>query len=96
MGAYYFDSFSRAGFASEAQAVRDAWSAGERERAAAAVSDQMLDSVAVLGTPEQCRSQLAQFRQAGADLPIATFPHGAGTESVRRTIEALAPQAVAR
>ena len=96
MGSYYFDSFSRAGFASEAQAVRDAWSAGERERAAAAVSDQMLDSVAVLGTPEQCRSQLAQFRQAGADLPIATFPHGAGTESVRRTIEALAPQAVAQ
>ncbi len=94
MGSYYFDSFSRAGFASEAQAVRDAWSSGERERAAAAVSDRMLESVAVLGTPEQCRSQLARFRRAGADLPIATFPHGADVAAILRTIKALAPQAV--
>jgi len=93
MGSYYFDSFSRAGFASEAQAVQDAWGSGDRERAAAAVSDRMLESVAVIGTPEQCRSQLAQFRQAGVDLPIATFPHGADVAAILRTIKALAPQA---
>jgi F420-dependent oxidoreductase-like protein len=93
MGSYYFDSFSRAGFAEEAQAVRAAWSAGDRERAAAAVTGRMLESVAVLGTPEQCRSQLEQFRQAGADLPIATFPHGTDVAVVRRTLEALAPEA---
>ena len=82
-----------AGFAVEAQAVRDAWNSGERERAAAAVSDQMLESMAVLGTPEQCRGQLAQFRRAGSDIPIATFPHGTGMAAIHRTIEALAPEA---
>ena len=96
MGSYYFDSFSRAGFASEAQAVRDAWTSGDRERAATMVSDQMLESVAVLGTPEQCRSQLAQFREAGADLPIATFPRGSDIDAVLRTIKALAPPASGR
>jgi len=96
MGSYYFDSFSRAGFATEAQVVREAWTAGERERAAASVSDQMLESVAVLGTPQQCRDQLADFRKAGADLPIATFPHGTDLAAIRRTIDALAPQADAQ
>ena len=54
MGTFYFESFSRAGFATEAQVVRDAWAAGNRGQAAAAVSDKMLDSVAVLGDPQQC------------------------------------------
>ncbi len=93
MGSYYFDSFSRAGFTSEAQAIREAWKSGDRERAAAAVTDRMLESVAVLGTPEQCRGQLSQFRQAGADLPIVTFPHGTDVAAVHRTLEALAPVA---
>ena len=96
MGSYYFDSFSRAGFAGEAQAVREAWSSGNREQAGAAVSDRMLESVAVLGTPEQCRSQLTKFREAGVDLPIATFPHGTSLDAITRTIQALAPQAGAQ
>ncbi len=93
MGTYYFESFSHAGFATEAQAVQNAWSSGDRERAAAAVSDRMLDSVAMLGTPQQCRDQLARFRQTGADMPIADFPHGTDVAAIRRTMEALSPGA---
>ena len=93
MGSFYFESVSRAGFATEAQAVRDAWSSGNREQAATAVSDRMLESVVVLGDPQQCRNQLAKFRQAGVDMPIANFPHGTDLAAIRRTIVALAPQA---
>ena len=93
MGTFYFESFSRAGFASEAVAVRDAWRARDRERAAAALSDRMLESVAVLGTAQQCRDQLAQFRRAGVDMPIVIFPHGTNLATMHRTVEALAPQA---
>ena len=93
MGTFYFESFSRAGFAIEARAVRDAWSSGNREKAAAALSDGMLESVVVLGDPQQCRDQLAKFRQAGADMPIANFPHGTDLAAIRRTLDALAPQA---
>ena len=91
MGSYYFDTFSRAGFGTEAKAVKDAWESRERDRAAAAISDQMIESVTVLGTPEQCRDQITKFRQSGADLPIATFPHGSELEAIRRTIDALTP-----
>ncbi len=93
MGTFYFESFSRAGFATEAQAARDAWSAGNRERAAAAVSDRMLESVTVSGDAQQCRDQMSKFRQAGIDMPVVTFPHGTELDAIHRTIEALAPQA---
>ncbi|HAA96008.1 MAG TPA: LLM class flavin-dependent oxidoreductase [Dehalococcoidia bacterium] len=93
MGSYYFDSFSRAGFANEAQAVKSAWGSGDRQKAADSVSDKMLESVTVLGTPQQCRDQMAAFRRAGADLPIVNFPRGASLDTARRTIEALAPGA---
>ncbi|MCH9018367.1 MAG: LLM class flavin-dependent oxidoreductase [Chloroflexi bacterium] len=93
MGTFYFESFSRAGFATEAQAIRDAWSSKNREQAAAAVTDQMLESVAVLGDVQQCQDQLAKFRRAGFDIPIVTFPHGMGLDAIRRTISALAPRA---
>ncbi len=92
MGTFYFESISRAGFATEAQAIRDAWNSGNREQAAAGVSDQMLESVMVLGDPPQCRDQLAQVRQAGADMPIVNFAHGTDPAAIRRTIKALAPQ----
>ena len=92
MGSYYFDSFIRAGFAEEAKAVRDAWSSRDREQAANSVTDNMLESVVVLGDPQQCRNQIANFRQAGVDMPVMTFPHGASPETINRTIKALAPQ----
>ena len=93
MGTFYFESFSRAGFATEAQAIREAWNSKNRDQAAAAVSDRMLESVTVLGDAQQCRDQMAKFRQAGVDLPVATFPHGTELDAIHRTIDALAPQA---
>jgi len=93
MGTFYFESFSRAGFATEAQAIREAWNSKNRDQAAAAVSDRMLESVTVLGDAQQCRDQMAKFRQAGVDIPVATFAHGTELDAIHRTIDALAPQA---
>ena len=53
----------------------------------------MIESVVVLGDAQQCRDQLAQFRQAGADMPIVNFAHGTDLEAIHRTMTALAPQA---
>ena len=93
MGSYYFDSFSRAGFKAEATAVRDAWASRDREQAANAVSDRMLESVVVLGDAQQCQDQIAGFRKTGVDMPVATFPYGMELSAIHRTISALAPQA---
>ena len=96
MGTFYFESFRRAGFAAEAEGIKEAWSSGNRDQAAATVSDRMLESVVVLGDPQQCRDQMAKFRQAGVDMPIVNFPHGADQAAIRRTLDALAPEAGGR
>jgi len=92
MGTFYFDSVSRAGFGTEALKIREAWASGNREQAAGAVSDKMLESIVVLGGAQQCRDQIDKFRQAGVDLPIINFPHGTELETINRTMTALAPQ----
>ena len=93
MGTFYFESFSRAGFANESQKIRGAWNSRDREKAAAAVTDRMLESVAVLGDAQQCRDQMTKFRQAGVDIPVVIFTHGADVDAINRTIKGLAPQA---
>ena len=91
MGQYYYNLFCRFGYRAEADAVRLAWSEGDRSRAAAAISDQMLENITVLGDAETCRSKLRRFREMGADMPVVAFPHGANRSSIAKTLRALAP-----
>ena len=92
MGTFYFDSVSRAGFNTEAKAIKNSWESGNREQAARDVSDRMLQSIVVLGDAQQCRDQINAFRKAGVDLPIINFPHGTELPTISRTIAALAPK----
>ena len=93
MGQYYYNLFSRSGFQTEADAVRAAWSAGDRTKATAAVSEDMLENITIIGDAASCRAKLDRFRSAGADMPVVAFPHGASTDGIKHTLEALAPNA---
>ena len=95
MGRYYYDLFCRSGFQTEADAVREAWAARDRSKAAGAVSDQMLDGISILGDAATCRSRLDRLRKSGADMPVVAFPHGSSMEGIKRTLEALAPASAA-
>jgi 5,10-methylenetetrahydromethanopterin reductase len=44
--------------------------------AAHLVDDALIDGLAVAGTPEHCRGQLARWARAGLDAPIAVVPPG--------------------
>ena len=91
MGTYYYDLFCRSGFQTEADAVREAWADRDREKAARAVSDEMLEGIAILGDAATCRGRLERLRKSGADMPVVAFPHGSSIEGIKRTLEALAP-----
>jgi alkanesulfonate monooxygenase SsuD/methylene tetrahydromethanopterin reductase-like flavin-dependent oxidoreductase (luciferase family) len=93
MGSYYYNLFCRFGYRSEADKVREAWTDRRRDQAAAAITDEMLENITVLGDADTCRAKLEQFRSQGADMPVVAFPHGASPAAVRRTLEALAPRA---
>ena len=91
MGEYYYNLFSRSGFQAEADAVREAWSAGDRGKAAATIPDELLENITIIGDAATCLSRMERFRRAGADMPVVAFPHGSTLEGMRRTMEVLAP-----
>ena len=63
--------------------MHDAWAAGDRRGAAAAIPDAVLDDLVVHGAPEACRDQLARFTANGVTtlvleaLPGVVEPLGA-------------------
>jgi alkanesulfonate monooxygenase SsuD/methylene tetrahydromethanopterin reductase-like flavin-dependent oxidoreductase (luciferase family) len=70
MGVFYYKMLQRMGFEREVAAIRAAWDRRDPSGAAAAVSDEMLEATAVVGSPEECREKLGEWRALGGDLPI--------------------------
>lgn len=69
----YARSFTQAGFGPAVQAIRAAHLAGDRASALAAVSDDMLDAINVVGDQALVASTISAYRRAGVDVPVV-FP----------------------
>lgn len=92
MGTYYRDALARQGFEERATAVHDAWQRGDREAALAAFDDDLLDRLAVCGTPAEAEAALDRFAAVdGLDAAAVSFPRGAELDEIHETIDALAP-----
>jgi probable F420-dependent oxidoreductase len=48
----------------------DAWQAGDRRGALAAIPGKLIDELVVHGPPEACRERVAEYRSAGLDTPV--------------------------
>lgn len=90
MGPHYRGFVSRFGFEGPVEAIRAAWAAKDREAAFAAVTDELLDELAVAGTPQECREKFSSLRARGADLPIVFFPGTCSNEMVELALDTLA------
>jgi alkanesulfonate monooxygenase SsuD/methylene tetrahydromethanopterin reductase-like flavin-dependent oxidoreductase (luciferase family) len=76
----FFQRLMRAsGFADEAHQA-------EQGAAGASLSDRLLDAICLIGPAARCRERIAQYRDAGLDLPIL-WP-GLGIDSAREVIAA--------
>jgi F420-dependent oxidoreductase-like protein len=75
---YYRRALSRAGYADETAAVHARWEAGDRDAAAEAVPDQLVDSTNFLGTNEQVANRIRAFAAAGVTT-IRFDPAGSTT-----------------
>ncbi|MCH7713823.1 MAG: LLM class flavin-dependent oxidoreductase [Chloroflexi bacterium] len=85
---------AESGFADEVDAVRRAWQSGNEEEARRLVPTGLIDKIGVVGTPEQCRAKLEEYRDAGITLPIVS-PRVSGPgakESAMEVIRACAPR----
>ncbi|HWP65097.1 MAG TPA: LLM class flavin-dependent oxidoreductase [Candidatus Limnocylindria bacterium] len=91
MGTYYHALFCRYGFKENADLVRDLYQKGDRKQAAAAVSDELIDAIAICGPPEHCREQLAEWRRHGMGSALLNLPTGVPFEITEHMLRAVAP-----
>jgi alkanesulfonate monooxygenase SsuD/methylene tetrahydromethanopterin reductase-like flavin-dependent oxidoreductase (luciferase family) len=85
----YTGFFRWLGYGERIGPMLEAWSAGDRQAAAAAAPWEVIEDTFILGSPEQMKERLASFVEGGVTLPIITpiVP----PERVGEAIEALAP-----
>ncbi|HEY8490309.1 MAG TPA: LLM class F420-dependent oxidoreductase [Dehalococcoidia bacterium] len=50
--------------------MQQAWTAGDRRAAVAAVPEQVMRDLLIAGTPEERRAQVAAYVEAGVDVPV--------------------------
>jgi probable F420-dependent oxidoreductase len=69
----------------------DAWQAGDRKAATAAIPDELIDDLVVHGSTEEIRAKLARYAENGVTTPAPAIL-GSG-EQVRDVMRAIAPGA---
>ncbi len=89
MGRFYREAVTRHGFADTAEAVRRLWESRERDAAAAAITDELIDAFAIVGDERRCRARLGEYRAAGADLPVLALPGDVAVADAELTVRAL-------
>lgn len=72
---FYNQAYSRQGWAEVADLVRQRWQSGDRDGAAALVTDEMVLTTTLIGTEEMVRARLATWRDAGVDT-VRLYPAG--------------------
>lgn len=91
MGVYYHALFCRYGFQKNADLVRDLYQKGDRQQAAAAVSDELIDAIAICGPPAHCRTKVAEWRAHGVGNALMNMPAGVPYEVGEQLLRAMAP-----
>ena len=91
MGTYYHALFCRYGFQENADRVRELYNSGDRKQAAAAVSDELIDAIAICGPAGYCREQLQDWRRNGVGMPLVNLPVGMPGEVTEQLLRTIAP-----
>jgi F420-dependent oxidoreductase-like protein len=89
---YYNQVFCRYGFEAEARRVQDLYLSRRREEAMAALTDEMIDLVTIIGPVAECRRRLDELERVGVqEAAIGLQVPGGGPDQVLEALEALAP-----
>jgi F420-dependent oxidoreductase-like protein len=89
MGDFYRASLARLGFQEEASRIQAFWQSGRRKEAIRAVTDEMVEQIAICGSLEFCRAQLDAIVVQGATIPLVPIPNEGSTKEKIHVIESL-------
>jgi alkanesulfonate monooxygenase SsuD/methylene tetrahydromethanopterin reductase-like flavin-dependent oxidoreductase (luciferase family) len=88
----FFPRYNRllaeAGFGDAVRDIKEAFDRGGRDAAATKVPDELIDAVALAGTPETCRERIDVYRRAGLALPIVS-PRASGADALAMAMAAI-------
>ena len=79
MGDYYADMLTRHGYGADVEQVQEAWKHKEKNPAEA-VSPELLEATAIIGTPQEVVAKLDQWAASGVDEPLVGMPAGSVDE----------------
>ncbi len=83
VGRIYREFLAKNGFKKETVSILDEFKRSGLKSVYELVSDSMLQSLCIAGTPEECKKQLENFCETGVDMPIIQFnPVGDMTDSL--------------
>ncbi len=77
-----------AGFGQAAQTIKEGWAARDRAKTGGALSDAMVDEIAVIGSADECRERISADMESGVNTQIISPLAGASNADVERTFEA--------
>ena len=84
VGKVYREFLAKNGFKNETSDIFDEFKKSGLSSNYKLVTDSMLQSLCIAGTPEECKKQLEKFSETGIDLPIIQFnPVGDVSESFK-------------
>jgi probable F420-dependent oxidoreductase len=70
--------------------MQDAWAAGDRKGALAAIPDHVVDDLLVYGRPDECRERVEQYQASGLDTPVLMVVPTPGVDEAE-AVRQLAP-----
>ena len=85
---FYNDTIARFGYAEAAARIQDLYLDGQKDAAAAAVPDKLVDEIALVGPPDRVRDRLRAWQDVARDGSVGTLVlTGATTEALRLVAE---------
>jgi len=84
-----------AGYEEAAATIAEGWAARDRDKTTGAITDELVDEIAIIGTAEECRERLRWTAETGIHTHIIA-PVSADPAEIRRTFEAFTPDKYAR
>ncbi len=75
-----------------ADRVRELYNAGKRREASEAVSDELIDAIAICGPAAHCREQLQEWHRHGVGTALINLPTGVPGEMTELFLRELAPR----
>jgi alkanesulfonate monooxygenase SsuD/methylene tetrahydromethanopterin reductase-like flavin-dependent oxidoreductase (luciferase family) len=76
-----------AGYEDAAATIREGWAQKDREKTGGALTDEMIDEIAIIGDEDEVRERIQEAADAGIDTAIIA-PMAATAEATQRTFDA--------